>query len=98
MQDLTTRLERLRRPRLLMRAARIGASDYRRSIHLPRLLGSAHGARSGAILVRLIELEEIVNAQRLEDQSDYNILRHIDLLIALVAESQIWAQNQDAAA
>jgi hypothetical protein len=32
-------LAALRRPSLLMRAARIGTEDYRRTVHLPRLLG-----------------------------------------------------------
>ncbi|MEL7088895.1 MAG: DUF6477 family protein, partial [Planctomycetota bacterium] len=39
MQDVLTMLQCLHRPRLLMRAARIGAEDYRRAAHLPRLLG-----------------------------------------------------------
>ena len=39
MQDVLTILQQLQRPRLLMRAARIGAMDYRRSAQLPRLLG-----------------------------------------------------------
>lgn len=98
MQDLSSRLEHLRRPRLLLRAARIGAQDYRRAVHLPRLLSGGHGGRSGAILIRLMELEDILNDQRLNEDSNYSILRHIDVLIALVAEAQIWLQTQDTAA
>ena len=45
MQDLLTMLNTLHRPRLMMRAAQIGAQDYRRATHLPRLLG--YGIRHG---------------------------------------------------
>ena len=39
MQDILSMLSAIHRPRLLMRAARFGAEDYRREVHLPRLLG-----------------------------------------------------------
>lgn len=41
MQDIFSMLSALHRPQLMMRAARIGAENYRRSSHLPRLLGMA---------------------------------------------------------
>ncbi len=39
MQDILSRMNALRRPRLLIRAARAGADDYMRAPHLARLLG-----------------------------------------------------------
>lgn len=36
MQEALTRLRQLRRPRLLIRAARAGLPDYRREVHLGR--------------------------------------------------------------
>lgn len=89
MQDILTMLNALRRPRLLMRAARIGAEDYRRSAHLPRLLGYGHLPRHGAALMRLVEIEQDLNAQRIGDDSSYSLLRHIDVLIAIVGEARI---------
>ena len=89
MQDLMSMLQNMRRPRLLMRAARIGAQDYHRDVHLPRLLGYGNLPRHGAALMRLIELETVLNEQRQTDQSAYCLLRHIDLLIAIVGESRI---------
>lgn len=94
MQDILSMLNALRRPRLLMRAARIGAEDYRRNAHLPRLLGYGHMPRHGAALMRLVEIETDLNAQRLNEDSAYNLLRHIDVLIAIVGEARIMRASQ----
>lgn len=98
MQDLMTSLEQLRRPRLLMKAARIGARDYNRTVHLSRLLGGLSSPHSESILMRLMELEDLLNDQRLSEDASYDMLRHIDVLIALVAEARNWTDRQDAAA
>lgn len=89
MQDILSMLNALRRPRLLMRAARIGAEDYRRNAHLPRLLGYGHMPRHGAALLRLVEIESDLNAQRVNDDSAYSLLRHINVLIAIFGEARI---------
>ena len=89
MQDILSMLNALKRPRLLMRAARIGSEDYRRSAHLPRLLGYGQLPRHGQALIRLIEIEADLNTLRLNDESTYSLLRHIDVLIAIVGESRI---------
>ena len=47
MQDIHAMLSQLRRPPLLVRAARIAADDYRREAHLPALLGQTMPARHG---------------------------------------------------
>ena len=97
MQDALTMLQRLHRPRLLMRAARIGAEDYRRAAHLPRLLGYGNLPRHTQALMRLMEIEAELNAQRIDDESAYNLLRHIDVLIALVGAARIMQAAQPAA-
>ncbi len=94
MQDVLTMLSQLRRPRLLMRAARIGAEDYRRTVHLPRLLGHSILPRHGATLMRLIELEDALNDQRLNEDAAYSLLKHIDLLIAIVGEARTMKSAQ----
>ena len=48
MQDLSSMLHALSRPRLLIRAARIGARDYSRNRHLRRLLHCETVPRPGA--------------------------------------------------
>ncbi len=89
MQDVLSHLSTVSRPRLLVRAARIGAQDYRRELHLPRLLGMARLPRSGEALMRLSDIEADLNAQRLNEDAGYSLSRHIDVLIALVAEARL---------
>ena len=94
MQDLLSMLHALRRPPLLMRAARIGAEDYRRTVHLPRLLGYGVMPRHGTALIKLMEMEAEVNTQRTERNSSYSLIRHVDLLIAMVGEARILRASQ----
>ena len=89
MQDVLSQLTQLNRPRLLVRAARIGAQEYRRDSHLPRLLGLARLPKSGDALLRLNEIETILNEKRLANDASYSLTRHIDVLIAIVAEARI---------
>ena len=96
MQDILSMLHAIHRPRLLMRAARIGAEDYRRGVHLPRLLGYGVLPRHGAALIKLMELEAALETQRTEADAGYSLLRHVDVLIAIVAETRVLraAQSQ----
>ncbi|XDA96715.1 DUF6477 family protein [Sulfitobacter sp. LCG007] len=96
MQDLIAMLHALRRPSLLMRAARIGADDYRREIHLPRLLGYGQLPRHGSAVIKLMEIEAELNEQRLSGDTGYSLVRHVDVLIAMVAEARILRAAQAA--
>ncbi len=89
MQDLMSMLNALRRPQLLIRAARIGAQDYRRDRHLQRLLGYGTLPRPAAAILRLMEIERMLNDQRREDDAGYSLPRHVDVLIALMGEAQL---------
>ena len=89
MQDLLGMLNSLRRPRLLIRAARLGAEEYRRDRHLQRLLGYGSLPRSAVALMRLIEIEREMNDQRREADAGYSLSRHLDVLIAMVGEANI---------
>ena len=89
MQDILSMLHALHRPRLLMRAARIGAEDYRRSVHLPRLLGYGVLPGHGAALVKLMDLEATLDTQRTEADAGYSLMSHVDVLIAIVAEARV---------
>ena len=55
----------------------------------PRLLGYGQVPRQGAALLRLVEIEQDLNKQRIEEEAAYNLLRHIDVMIAIVGESRI---------
>jgi hypothetical protein len=89
MQDLLSMLHALHRPRLLMRAAKIGADHYRRAAHLPRLLGFGVLPRQGAALIKLMEIEADLEARRLASDAAYNLVRHVDVLIAMVGEARL---------
>ncbi|KIN60954.1 hypothetical protein Z945_1937 [Sulfitobacter noctilucae] len=97
MQDLLTMLNALHRPRLMMRAARIGAQDYRRAMHLPRLLGYGVLPRHGAALMKLIEIEAELEDQRTLGDANYSLVRHVDVLIAMVGEAREFKAAQPVA-
>jgi hypothetical protein len=88
MQDIHTLLANLNRPRLLMRAARIGAQDYRRAGHLPRILGYGQLPRHGETLMRLVDIEAQLEEQRKTVDATYSLIRHVDVLIAIVGEAR----------
>ena len=94
MKDIHTLLATLHRPRLLMRAARIGAQCYRREGHLPRLLGYGILPRHGEALMRLVDLEAELERQRTEHETAYSVARHVDVLIAIVAEARALRAHQ----
>lgn len=89
MIDLATLLSSRRRPRLLVRAARIGARDYRRDIHLPRLLGYGSQPAPAPALIRLLEIEEEHDDRRRDNDAGYSLTRHLDVLIAIMGEAQL---------
>ncbi len=87
MSDFRLILANLRRPRLLMRAARFGLGDYRRDRDLRRLVkGSASPEKT---VETLLSVEEHLEETRLAGDAGYSIARHIDVLIALLAEAQL---------
>jgi hypothetical protein len=88
MIDLLGRIALLRRPRLLVHAARFGLEDYVRAHHLPRLLQGRVPARSGDALMRLLELEAELDAKRIEKAATYTIAAHVDVLIAIMGEAR----------
>lgn len=94
MQDIFTMLGTLRRPRILLRAARLGAKDYNRERHLRRVL-AAEPPRSAAAIMRLLELERSHDEQRRADDAGYSLSRHLDVLIALMGEARLLTATQE---
>lgn len=78
-----------RRPRLLMSAARHGLADYRRDRDLPRLLRGI----GGDVVEALARLEEEAEAQRRAADPLWSCMRHVELLIALLAERRLRGQG-----
>lgn len=93
MTDFASVLAELRRPRLLIRAARAGLQDYRRDRDLRRLIGATGGIAPEAAMTALIAAEQSVEAARLAGGSGYSLTRHVDLLIALMAEMRLMPQH-----
>ncbi len=89
MNHILTMLDQLRRPRLLIQAARIGAAEYRRDIHLRRHLGMGRLPRSGEALVHLIEMETLLNDRRRAGEATYSATDHVDILIAMMGEARL---------
>jgi|TARA_B110000967_G_scaffold157321_1_gene162433 hypothetical protein len=88
MQDALTILHKLRRPKMLMRAAQIGVAEYKRVAHLPRLLGYGRMPKQSEAILKLIEIEKNLKALRKAGESADNLLRHIDVMIAIVGEAR----------
>ena len=93
MLDLKSQLSQLKRPKLLVRAASHRQKDYRRKVHLNRVLGGNVPAKASAILIQLCVLENHQNSLRKTRDSAYSAARHVEILIALIAESQRFANH-----
>jgi hypothetical protein len=85
MHDIFSILETIRRPRLLMQAARHAIAAYQRGRDLRRLIGSE--AAPALAVVSLISAEERLEQTRLSGEADYSVADHIELLAALIAEA-----------
>lgn len=88
--ELSARLEGLVRPRLMIRAARFGMEDYRRDRDLKRIFKAAAPKSNSHALLMLMDAEERLEETRLTDDANYDIVRHVDLLIALMAEARLF--------
>ena len=78
----------LRRPRLLIRAARFWLADYDRRSCLRRLFPDAAGAIGADPLPPLLEQEQACEARRRAGDASYSVVRHVELLVALISEAQ----------
>ncbi len=87
MTDFRALLSSLHRPRLLIRAARFGVAECRRDRDLRRLVGTS-GAPN-RLLPLLVAEEELLEEERRNGGAGYSVARHIDVLIALIAEVQL---------
>lgn len=87
MTDFRSLLSDLRRPGLLIRAARFGLSDYRRERDLKRLVATPLSAEG--TVSHLLGEEERMEQNRQSGDAAYSVSRHIEVLIALMAEVRL---------
>lgn len=97
MHDFFTTLTSLRRPRLLLRAARHGMATYNRKRDLGRITRGDLSDGNGRLLPRLLAMEEDLENSRCTGDAAYSPARHVDILIALMAEARIWLRQAAAA-
>lgn len=89
MTDLMTRLATMRRPRLLLQAARHGLFDYDRDRDLKRVLRAAVCPAPVEAMDVLIDEETRLEEVRQRGDAGYNIVRHIEVLIAILGEMRL---------
>jgi hypothetical protein len=88
MTELATILAALRRPKILIRAARAGVADYRRERDLKRLLRQRAAVPAQA-LSSLLDEEGQLEATRAAGEATYNLQRHVAVLTAILAEARL---------
>lgn len=89
MLDLQTRIATLKRPGLLVRAVRFGIDDYRRSVHLGRLLGLETLPKHAQAIVQLLDIEAELDGLRVAHSGRYSPARHVEILIAIAGEARL---------
>ncbi len=87
MTDFRTTLANLRRPRLLIHAARFGLPEYRRDRDLRRLV--AVSGSPERVLPELLAEEERLERRRQTGDMSYPVARHIEILAAMMAEVRL---------
>ena len=92
-----TLLKRLRRPKLLIRAARFGLADYDRDRDLRRLMRAPAALAPRQAVTRLIEEEARLEEIRKSGGAGYSPARHVEVLIALMAEARLLPREDRAA-
>ena len=93
MSNLLQVFNRLRRPKTLIRAARIGAEEFRRDRDLKRLLRVVSVPKPGKGMRRLLDIEQSLEETRSTGNATYSITRHVEILAALITEASFLNQK-----
>lgn len=86
---LATLVASLRRPALLIRAARAGLVEYNRNRDLKRLMRLPHPPAPERALDALLNEEAMLEETRKAGDGRYSVARHIEVLIAMMAEVRL---------
>lgn len=87
--DFASMIAALRRPRILVRAARCGLADYRRDRDLRRILRLPRSVASARALDTLLAEEQRLETIRTTGEATYSLQRHVAVLTALLAEALV---------
>jgi hypothetical protein len=88
-------VESLRRPSLLVSAAKSGAEHYCRKTALRRTLGGGRKSDPRQNLADLVALELNENEKRISHAADYSVRQHVEVLIAVIGEAQLCRASQN---
>ena len=89
MSDITSILNAMHRPKLLLQAARFGLRDYNRERVLKRLTKSGAAPSPNSALNTLIPVEANLEDARRAGDATYSVSRHVEVLIAVLAEMRL---------
>lgn len=95
MSDPRDQVAALRRPQLLIRAARLGLADYSRSRDLCRLMRVTSAPSPTRAVQRLLDAEGEMETTRLQGGASYSVARHVEILIALMGETRLMARGAE---
>lgn len=93
MNDIQSMLQMLHRPKILIRAARHGLVDYNRNRDLRRLLKTDTAPSTGQAIMALLNEEKSLESKRKTGEASYSVMRHIEVLVALMREAQVFTQT-----
>jgi len=89
MSDLMHIFKQLRRPRILIRAARIAGASYQREKDLKRVLKSTRLPAPDRGMADLLAVEAEIEDTRRTGAATYSITRHVEVLAALIVEARL---------
>ena len=89
MKELNTAISAIHRPKLLIRAARLGVGEYRRDRDLRRVLRLSTLPTVERAVARLIDEESSLEEGRASGSASYSAVRHVEVMIALMAEARL---------
>jgi len=87
-------LENLKRPKILVRAARLGLSNYTRDTDLPRITRTHKSGSASATIDRLLNQEHRLENARKSGDASYSVHNHIRVLTAVLAEAHLILKHQ----
>ena len=84
---MTVHLHSLKRPKILINAAKLGLKTYNRATCLGSFLALSMDQHTAQILQSLIAKEGRLNQMRMQQNVQYNIALHVTIPTALIADT-----------
>lgn len=86
MSEFRDKLSMVKRPKILVKAAKIASRTYIRTRDLSTILGYSHPVTDTLIAKQLFDLEHFTNKERLQGDASYDLKKHVQVLSALISE------------